>query len=121
MTATESSNSHADDAFQQLLLQFSAAAAEGSQPEALIRLFCQSTRQFFQVEGVCFWKRVSRDELLVTEADGALADQVRGLRLKADQAAVVLEAIRNRKTIYVNNLDPARPLPASPLYPSRST
>jgi two-component system NtrC family sensor kinase len=43
-----------------------------------------------------------------TEADGLQAESVRGKRLKASQSAVAMEAVRLRKTVYVNRLDPAR-------------
>ena len=54
-------NPRSDDAFQRLLLKFSDAAAQGTPAQALIRLFCQVTREFFQVDGVYFWQRVSAD------------------------------------------------------------
>ena len=37
-----------DEAFQRLLLRFSEAAAGGMDDVALIDLFCQTTREFFQ-------------------------------------------------------------------------
>jgi len=39
-----------------LLLRFSAAAAQGTDAAALIRLFCRETREFFQLTGVYFWQ-----------------------------------------------------------------
>ena len=47
------------------------------------------------------------------EADGVLAEHFRNLRLKMNQSLVTVEAIRERKTLYVNNLDPARSVLAS--------
>src|SRR5207249_11453157 len=91
-----------------LLLQFSAAAARGTDAPALIELFCRATREFFQVDGTYFWRRVSSDEMVGTEADGLRAESFRGKRLKASQSAVATEAVRLRKTVYVNRLDPAR-------------
>ena len=44
MTLVEGSNPHSDEAFQKLLLRFSAAAAQGTDAAALIRLFCRETR-----------------------------------------------------------------------------
>src|SRR2546423_10875514 len=97
-----------DEAFQKLLLRFSAAAAKGIDAPALIRLFCRATREFFRVDGTYFWSVLSSSEMVGTEADGLQAESFRGKRLKASQSAVALEAVRLRKTVYVNRLDPAR-------------
>ena len=104
----EGATPRSDEAFQRLLLQFSAAAARGTDAPALIELFCRATREFFQVDGTYFWRRVSSDEMVGTEADGLRAESFRGKRLKASQSAVATEAVRLRKTVYVNRLDPAR-------------
>ena len=79
----------------------------------MLRLFCQATREFFQVDGAYFWQRVSSDELVGAEADGLMADRFRGKRLKASESAVASDAIRQRKTICKNRLDPDRYLLAS--------
>ncbi len=104
----ESSNSRSEDAFQRLLLKFSAAAAEGMDAPSLIRLFCTATREFFQVDGAYFWQCVSKDELIGAEADGLMAEGFRGTSLKATRSAVAAEAVRNRKTVYVNQVDSSR-------------
>jgi len=97
-----------EDAFQKLLLQFSEAAAVGTPSPALIQLFCRSTREFFQVDGAYFWRFAKREELVGAEADGLMAEGFRGLRLKARDSAVAAEAVRQRKTVYVNRVDPSR-------------
>ena len=97
-----------DDAFQQLLLRFSAAAAEGTSPPALIRLFCGQTRGFFQVDGVYVWQRGSGNELIGADADGVMAERFRGTRLTASQSAVAIEAFQQRKPVLKNRLDPNR-------------
>ncbi|MGH9547594.1 MAG: PAS domain S-box protein [Terriglobales bacterium] len=114
-SAARHTNPRADDAFQRLLLKFSDAAAQGTPAQALIHLFCQETRQLFQVDGAYFWQRVSADELLGAEADGLMADRFRGTRVKASQTsvAIAVEAIRQGKTVYENRLDPARYLMAA--------
>src|ERR1700730_12925278 len=112
-TAVEGSRPRSDDAFQRLLLKFSAAAAQGIPAQGLIRLFCQTTREFFQVDGAYFWQRVSADELVGAEADGVMADRFRGTRLRASQSAVAIEAFQQRKTICKNRLDPGRYLMAA--------
>jgi PAS domain S-box-containing protein len=108
-TVVRVGNPRSDDAFQRLLLKFSAAAVEGTSAPAMIRLFCEATRQFFQVDGAYFWQCVSGDEVVGAEADGLMADRFRGTRLKATQnsVAIAIEAIRKRKTLYENHLDPS--------------
>src|SRR5258708_29342821 len=101
------SSPRSDDAFQRLLLKFSSAAADGTSPPALIRLFCQATREFFQADGAYFWQRVSADELMGAEADGPRADRFRGTRLTASQSAVAIEAFQQRKAGLKNRLDPS--------------
>jgi len=108
MTLVEDPNPRSDEAFQKLLLRFSAAAAQGTDAAALIRLFCRETREFFQVTGAYFWQSLSTDELVGAEADGRMADSFLGLRAKAVDTGVSGEAVRKRRTIFVNFLDPAR-------------
>jgi len=97
-----------DDAFQKLLLRFSEAAAQGTPAPALIRLFCQATRRFFHVDGTYFWRCDSPEELVGAEADGLMAADFRGRRLKARESAVAIEAIRQRRTLYVSQPTPGR-------------
>jgi len=97
-----------DEAFQKLLLRLSRAAAEGVEGDALIELFCRSTRGFFLASGAYFWRIVSADELVGITADGLLAERFPGARLRANQSAVAMEAIRSRRTVFVNRLDPLR-------------
>jgi two-component system NtrC family sensor kinase len=107
-TALEGPDPRSDEAFQRLLLRFSTAASQGIQATALIRLFCQTTREFFQVDGAYLWQFSSdREELVAAEADGMMADRFRGTRLRTGQNAVMTEAVRQRNTVYVNRLDPA--------------
>jgi PAS domain S-box-containing protein len=107
-TLVDGPNPRSDEAFQQLLLRFSAAAAQGTDVPSLIRLFCRETREFFQVSGVYFWQNLSPDEMVGAEADGVLAERFRGLHLKASESAVSGEAVRTRRTIFVNFLDASR-------------
>ncbi len=99
----------AEEAFQELLLRFSTAASD--QPanhtnSSLISLFCSATREFFQVDGAYFWKSNPATEVLIgQEADGWMADRFRGRQLASGQTAVVQEAIRQRRAVYVNNPD----------------
>src|SRR5204863_2440204 len=107
-TVSHESNPRSDDAFQRLLLKFSTAAAQGISANELVRLFCQATRHFFQVDGAYFWQRTSPDELVGAEADGLMAERFRGQRLKTGQSAVAIEAVLQRRTIIKNRLRPGR-------------
>jgi two-component system NtrC family sensor kinase len=106
--AREGAIPHSDVAFQQLLLQFSSAAAQGLDEPSLILMFCRSSREFFAVDGAYFWQFESPNQLLGLEADGLLAERFRGMRLGTDQASIGAEVIRTRQTTYANRLDPAR-------------
>ena len=95
----------ADEAFQNLLLRIAAKAAERADTPSLIQLFCQITREFFQVSGVYFWRRHSGEELVGEQADGKLAREFVGLRLLPQHTAVTADAVRSRRTIFVNHLE----------------
>jgi two-component system NtrC family sensor kinase len=107
-TVLEGPGPRSDEAFQRLLLQFSAAAAQGAPAPSLIQMFCRATREFFHVDGTYFWQMTPIGELVAAEADGLMAASFRGRRLKASQSAVAVEAIRSRKTVYVNHPDTVR-------------
>jgi len=96
-----------EDAFQDLLLQISEAAASGLASPSLIQLFCRTTRQFFQVDGAYFWRLLSSEELIGAEADGLLAETFPGRRLKANESAVAADAVRQHKTVYLSCPDPS--------------
>ena len=113
-------NANTDDAFQKLLLRIAAQAAERFGAEALIQLFCRSTREFFQVSGVYFWRRHPGDELVGEQADGKLAERFIGLRLLPHQSAITAEAVRNRRTTFVNQLQPATTFPTLRQFEARS-
>src|SRR5256712_3612924 len=108
-----------DQAFKKRLRKFSALPAQGPQGPPLIHLFCRVTREFFQVDGTYFWQFASAEELIGAEADGLMAESFRGGRLEAGQSAVASEAIRRRKTIYVNRVDSA-PYPMAAEFHARS-
>src|SRR5580700_817948 len=107
-TPSEAPPHYGEDAFQKLLLQFSEATADGTPSGSVIQLFCRSTREFFQVDGTYFWRVSPPNELVAAEADGFLAENFRGRRLKAHESAVAIEAVRQRRTVYVNRVDHTR-------------
>src|SRR5271155_4593445 len=104
---------NSDDAFQKLLLRIAAKAAERADARSLIQLFCRATREFFQVSGVYFWRRHSGDELVGEQADGKLAERFIGLRLLPQQSAVTADAVRRRRTIFVNQVQSSPAFPAA--------
>ena len=112
--------SNSDDAFQKLLLRIAAKAAERADATALIQLFCRATREFFQVSGVYFWRRHSGDELVGEQADGKLAEGFIGLRLLPQQSAVTAEAVRARRTIFVNKVQSTPAFPAARQFEAHS-
>jgi two-component system NtrC family sensor kinase len=94
-----------EDSFQRLLLDFSLAGSLRGTPASLIHLFLRSTREFFGVDGAYFWRKSAADVLVGEEADGAFAEQFRGLRLSNDESAVTAEAVRSGHTVFVNDID----------------
>ena len=109
-----------DDAFQKLLLRIAAKASERADATSLIQLFCRATREFFHVSGVYFWRRHAGDELVGEQADGKLAERFIGLRLLPQQSAVTAEAVRCRRTIFVNHVQPSPSFPAAHQFEARS-
>jgi len=93
-----------DEGFQRLLLDIAAKAGQRSTSNNLIEFFCRETRRFFQVSGVYFWKCHSGDELLGEQANGKMADTFKGLRLRPEQSTVTAEAVRQRRTIFANQV-----------------
>jgi len=111
---------NSDEAFQKLLLRIAAKAAERADAASLIQLFCAATREFFQVSGVYFWRRHAGDELIGEQADGKLAERFTGLRLLPQQSAVTAEAVRSRRTIFVNQVQASPTFPAARQFEARS-
>jgi PAS domain S-box-containing protein len=111
---------NSDDAFQKLLLRIAAKAAERADATSLIQLFCRASREFFQVSGVYFWRRHAGDELIGEQADGKLAEHFIGLRLLPQQSAVTAEAVRKRRTIFINGVQAGPAFPAAWQFEARS-
>ncbi|MGA8431418.1 MAG: PAS domain S-box protein [Candidatus Sulfotelmatobacter sp.] len=93
-----------DEAFQKLLLRIAVQATESSSAERLIELFCRTTREFFRITGVYFWRCQPEGELIGEHADGKLAAQFVGLRLRPHDSAVTAESVRHRRTIFLNDV-----------------
>jgi PAS domain S-box-containing protein len=108
-----------DEDFQKLLLRIAAKANESSDAGSLIKLFCRATREFFQVSGVYFWRRHSADELVGDQAEGKMAERFVGIRLRPQESAVTAEAVRQRRTIFANQVHSVA-FPAAKEYEARS-
>ena len=93
---------------QDLLLRLSTASGEGRAFAELIHLFCKETREFFGVDGVYYWRLVDGEELVSVDADGHQAERFRSTSLRLDDSAVAVEAVKSRRTVYVNHLDPQK-------------
>jgi len=101
-------------------LQIATKAADRSDAASLLQLFCSASRQFFKVSGVYFWRRYAGDELVGEQANGKLADRFIGLRLLPQQSAVTVEAVRRRKTTFINRFQPNATFPAAYQFDARS-
>ena len=111
---------HSDDGFQKLLLRIGAKAAERTDAASLIQFFCRVTREFFQVSGVYFWGHRAGGELIGEQADGKLAERFIGLRLLPSQSAVTADAVRSRRTIFINEVKSSPTFPAAQQFEARS-
>src|SRR5882757_2571240 len=100
--------SHSDQTFQQLLLKLSRAAFDNSDASHVVESFCRLAREFFHASGVYFWSATPQGELIGAEADGFQSERFRGLKLQPTDSSVALEAVQNRRTIFVNDVDIAR-------------
>jgi PAS domain S-box-containing protein len=111
---------YSDDAFQKLLLRIAAKASERPSATSLIQFFCRATREFFQVSGVYFWRRLAGDELVGEQADGKLAERFIGIRLLPQQSATTAEAVRKRRTIIVDSAQLSQIIPVLRQFEARS-
>ncbi len=93
--------------FQQLLLELSDAAAKSLSSKEILRLFCRSVREYFEVSGACIWQFVPPDQLVPIEADGWMAEQILKTRLKTSQSTIVVDAIQKRRAVVANAVTPA--------------
>jgi PAS domain S-box-containing protein len=101
------------------LLELSRAAFQNTDADQLILLFCQQTRQFFHARGAYFWRSTPAGDLVGDQADGFNMERFRGLRLRARDQAVALEAIQRRRTTFLNDVDMTR-YPKLARYPATS-
>jgi PAS domain S-box-containing protein len=103
--ATGTAPAHgSDESLKKLLLRIAAKAGESSDASSLIQLFCHSAREFFQVAGVCFLRSQPEGRLSVENTEGALGERFKGIRLPKERTSLAAEAIRQRRTIFANQL-----------------
>jgi len=109
-----------DDArFQELLLNFSAAAAKALSSAEILRLFCRNAREFYGASAAYIWRFIPPDQLVGVEGDGWMAEQFRSTHLKTSESAVVVEAIQKRKAIVANTIDETR-YPIAEIFQTKS-
>jgi len=100
-----------DESFQRLLQRVAAQVGGGStDASALIQFFCQATYDFFQLSSVGFWRCLPEDgenavPMTGEHAVGSSADHILQRRLRKEQSPVINEAVRQRRTIFTNQLD----------------
>jgi len=97
-----------DDSFQQLLLEFSTAAAKAVSAPEILKLFCRETRRYFRVSGSYVWQFVPPDQMIGAEADGWMAEHFRNANLKTSESAIGYEAIHNKRAVCLNELNTSR-------------
>jgi PAS domain S-box-containing protein len=93
-----------DESLKKLLRRIAAKAGEASDSDSLIGLFCQSTSEFLQVSGVCFWRPEPEGSLIAESAEGIRSELFRGIRLPKERTSLAAEALRQRRTIFTNRL-----------------
>jgi len=95
-------------ALQEALLRFSRAVSEGADLRQLIRLWCVTAREIFQVSGAYYWSLDEEEQLVARDAEGHMASDLMAARFEPGESAVAMEAIRTRQTIFVNELQAER-------------
>ena len=90
------------------MLELSRAAFQSTDPSHLIRSFCALTRKFFQATGAYFWSQSADGELIGAEADAEGAESFRGIRRRAGDASIAMDAVQKRRAFFVNHLDAER-------------
>jgi PAS domain S-box-containing protein len=101
-----------DDDFQELLLRLSARATDRVSPDVLIEFFCRAACEVFRVAGVYFWRCHPAGELVGEQAYGKMSQEFIALRMRPEQSAVTADAVRQRRTTFLNHLNPSAYPPA---------
>ena len=96
-----------DDSFQKLLLVFSNTAARAKSSAEILKIFCSTTRSYFQVSGAYVWQLLAPGQMSGAEADGWMADRFRNARLKESENAIANQAVHRKKAVYFNAIHPS--------------
>jgi PAS domain S-box-containing protein len=91
-----------DDSFQKLLLAFSNTAAQATSSAEILKIFCSTTRAYFQVSGAYVWQILAPGQMFGAQADGWMADRFRNARLTESEDAIANQAIQRKKAVYFN-------------------
>jgi two-component system NtrC family sensor kinase len=98
--------SASDDGFQKLLLHLAAQADDTSTAASLIQAFCRATWEFFRVTEVVFWRNMPDEELVGEYSEGDGSRRFVGSRLRLHDNSVTAEAVRQRRTAFLNHVRP---------------
>jgi transcriptional regulator with GAF, ATPase, and Fis domain len=71
------------------------------------------------VSGTYVWHLIPPDQLVGAAASGWMAEHFRDARLKANESAIATEAIRKKKTLYINGLNTG-PYPMAAQYQAKA-
>jgi len=66
------------------------------------------TRTFFRASGAYFWSRSADGQLIGAEADAEDEESFRGVRRRAGDASIAMEAVQKRRAFFVNQLEASR-------------
>ena len=89
-------------------MELSRAAFENTEASQVIQSFCRLAREFFHASGAYFWSSAPEGGLVGAEADGHEAERFRGLHLHPGDSSVALDAVQNRRTVFINDADADR-------------
>ncbi|HVI08744.1 MAG TPA: PAS domain S-box protein [Candidatus Binatia bacterium] len=120
LRSTEGRGAPGSDGFQKLLLELTSRAAERVDSVSLIQFFCRAVREFVGASGVYFWRLHRSGELLGEQAEGKMAERFVGMRLLPEQTAVTADAVRTRRTLFINRLQPNPAFPAAHVFEARA-
>jgi PAS domain S-box-containing protein len=100
--------SQSEEDFEKLLLELSRAAFQCRETSQLIVSFCARTRAFFHAGGAYYWSWSPEGELVGAEADGEQAQSFRGMRRRAGEPSIAMDAVHRRRGFRVSHLEAAR-------------
>lgn len=103
----------AQEALQELLLQFPATVDPSEDLAALVSRFCRAVRQMFGASGAYCWLLEDVNGLTGFAADGLQASTFPGVKLSLQQPSLARQALETGRAVFINEVD-RDPTPASP-------